>query len=181
MKKIILIASGLLLLLSSSSFAGGFYLGAGIGNTFFSQEVEDIQDQALKIDENSTAWKIFGGFPVNEFLHIEGGYRNFGNISTNVLDFFEVESNLNGWDIEAMGRLKIVMVDVFAKAGVMFWNNEVKVFGETVQEESGTDFLWGLGAGVHLGPIGVRLEYESLAVKDIDNLGMVSLSATLGF
>ena len=36
-------------------------------------------------------------------------------------------------------------------------------------------------AGVHLGPIGARLEWESLESGSIENLSMVSLSATLGF
>ena len=48
-------------------------------------------------------------------------------------------------------------------------------------ENSGTDFFWGLGAGVHLGPIGARLEWESVEGGGPDNLSMVSLGATLGF
>jgi hypothetical protein len=38
-----------------------------------------------------------------------------------------------------------------------------------------------IGAGVRLGPIGVRLEWESLEGGDSENLSMVSLGATLGF
>jgi len=48
-------------------------------------------------------------------------------------------------------------------------------------DESSSDFLWGIGAGVHLGPAGVRLEWESIAVSGPVNLSMVSLSATFGF
>ena len=57
---------------------------------------------------------------------------------------------------------------------------EVSVSGD-VTHESGTDFLWGLGAEFSLGPIGVRLEWESVEQGNVDNLSMVSLGATTRF
>lgn len=159
--------------------AQGIYLGAGIGNTFFSSEIDDALDQAKEINENSTAWKIFAGYHLNDFLNIEGGYRSFGSISSNISsELFETKTT--GWDIEAMGRLKIAIIDLFAKAGAMFWSTDVTFLGQN-SGESGTDFFYGLGAGVHLGPIGARLEWESVAISGPDNLSMVSLSATIGF
>jgi OOP family OmpA-OmpF porin len=179
MKKLFFISALLMFFAAAAANAQGFYIGAGIGNTFFSSEIDDIVDEAQKIDENSTSWKIFGGIPLNNFLNIEGGYRNFGNLNANIQDV-NVENKFYGWDVEALGRVQVSIIDIFAKAGVMFWTSEVS-FLEFKSEDTGTDFLWGLGAGVHLGPIGVRLEYESLAVDSPDNLSMVSLSATLGF
>ena len=80
-----------------------FYVGAGIGNTFFSDSYEDAFDQAKEIDENSTAWKIFGGFTGNRFLGIEGGYRDFGTTES---DFGgeTLKNSIKGWDVEALGR-----------------------------------------------------------------------------
>ena len=78
-----------------------------------------------------------------------------------------------------MGRLKISIVDVFAKAGAFFWKTEAG--GDVSGSNDGTAFLWGLGAGVRLGPIGVRLEWESMEVENPQNLSMLSLGATLGF
>ena len=69
--------------------------------------------------------------------------------------------------------------EIFAKAGIMWWDSTNNVAG--LGDESGSDFIWGLGAGVRLGPIGVRLEWESLENKDADNLSMLSLGATFGF
>jgi hypothetical protein len=82
--------------------------------------------------------------------------------------------------VEALGRFQIAIVDIFGKAGVMFWSHDLTLLGRT-SDESGTDFFWGLGAGVRLGPIGARLEWESVEGGGPDNLSMVSLSATLGF
>ena len=79
-----------------------------------------------------------------------------------------------------MGRLQIVIVDIFAKAGLMYWSTDVTILGKSY-DDSSTDFFWGLGAGVHLGPFGARLEWESVEADTPDNLSMVSLSATIGF
>ena len=155
------------------------YIGGGIGNSFFSSEVEDALDQIKGIDDNATAWKLFGGFTPSRFLGIEGGYRHFGTAEANV-GSIDYESSTKGWDVEALGLIRIAIFDAFGKAGVMFWSQDTKLGGVS-HESSGTDFFWGLGAGLHLGPLGVRLEWESVEIGGPDNLSMVSLSATLGF
>ena len=169
----------IVILFASTSFSEGFYVGAGIGNTFFSSEVQDALDQSREISENSTAWKIFGGYHLTSFLNVEGGYRSFGNVSSEISsDLFEIKTT--GWDIEAQGHLKIIIIDLFAEAGIMFWSSDVTFIGQNLNE-SGNDFFWGIGVGAHLGPIGARLEWESVEIGGPDNLSMVSLCATLGF
>jgi len=169
----------ILILLATNTFAQGIYLGAGIGNTFFSSEISDAVDQAKKISENSTAWKIFAGYHLTNFLNVEGGYRSFGSVSSNISnDVFE--SKTTGWDVEALGRFQVVIIDLFAKAGAMFWSTDVTFLGQKI-DESGTDFFFGIGVGAHLGPIGARLEWESVTISGPDNLSMISLSATFGF
>jgi OOP family OmpA-OmpF porin len=180
-KAIITVTTALVILglAFSNAVAGGIYVGAGIGNTYFSSEVEDALDQIQSIDENSTAWKIFGGFNPAKFIGIEGGYRDFGQVSSTVSsELFETKTS--GWDIEALGLLRISIVDIFAKAGIMWWSQDVTLLGYKF-DESGTDFLWGLGGGVHLGPVGIRVEWESVVIEDPDNVSMVSLSGTFGF
>ena len=162
----------------SSVFAQGFYIGAGIGNTFIATEVEDAEDQLNKLSENSTGYKFFAGFNTPTIFGIEGGYRNLGTVT---ISEYEFESETKGWDIYGVGRFQILeIIDLFAKAGVFFWESENVLF-ETVLGEKGTDFAWGIGAGVHLGPIGVRLEWENFQVEDPVTLSMLSLSATFGF
>lgn len=179
MHKIILTSIIFIMFLTANVFAQGIYLGAGIGNTFFSSEVSDAVNQAKEISENSTSWKIFAGYHLTDFLNIEGGYRSFGSISSNVLNDV-YESKTTGWDIEALGRYQILIIDIFAKAGVMFQSTDVTFLGQN-NDKSSSDFLWGFGAGVHLGPAGARLEWESIAISGPENLSMVSLSATIGF
>ena len=182
MKKTFLIAAVLFTFSYSAIFAqeeGHFYIGAGIGNTFFSSEFEDALDEVKDISENSTAWKLFLGYQLNNFLHVEGGYRDFGVINSQV-GIDNLKTHTTGWDFEFLGRFQIFsVIDLFGKAGFMFWSTE-RVHNESIGT-SGTDFFWGLGAGAHLGPVGLRLEWESVALGSPDNLSMASLSATIGF
>jgi len=177
MAAIVLVALGSF---AASAHAKGMYFGAGIGNTFFSSDVEDALEEIRNIDENATAWKLFAGFHGSKNFAIEGGYRSFGSVETTLSDQL-FKSATTGWDVEALGRIPIIKIlDIFAKAGAMFWSTEVTVLGQTT-DDSSTDFFWGIGAGARLGPIGARLEWESVEGGGADNLSMVSLSATLGF
>jgi opacity protein-like surface antigen len=180
MKKIFLIQTiAIMIFIASSAFAQGIYVGAGIGNTFFSSEFDDAVNQVQEISENSTAWKIFAGIQLQKFIGIEAGYRSFGTISSDVSDV-TYESKTEGWDIEAVGVYQISIIDLFGKAGVMFSSTDESA-GDESTDDSNTNFLWGLGVGAHFGPIGARLEWESIAVDGPTNLSMVSLSGTFGF
>ena len=143
MKNIILTLAIIIFFITTSSLAQGIYLGAGIGNTFYSSEIEDALNQVQEISENSTAWKVFAGYRLHQFIGIEGGYRNFGDISSTI-DDASYESNTAGWDIAALGLYQISMIDLFVKAGLMFSSTEQTV-GSQSADDSSTDFLWGLG------------------------------------
>lgn len=176
MFKRILVISLVVAILAPLPALADLYAGASIGNSWFNHdpEVADVGE----ISENSTGWKIFGGFKNDGFFGVEGGYRDMGKIDY-ADSGFNADSKTTGWDVEGVGRLKLGPVDVFAKAGAFFWKTEVG--GDATGSADGTAFIWGLGAGVRLGPIGVRLEWESMEVEDPDSLSMLSLGATLGF
>jgi OOP family OmpA-OmpF porin len=180
LKKTLLMALVTALLCPISALAS-MYVGASIGNSWQSATVDadEVLDEASEISENSTGWKIFGGFQSESFFGLEGGYRDLGEIKSTISGV-EYAAQTTGWDVEAIGHLELSIVDLFAKAGAFFWSSDFGHSG-TSSDESGTSFLWGLGAGISLGPIGVRLEWESMEVKSMDNLSMLSLGATLGF
>jgi OmpA-OmpF porin, OOP family len=169
----------IIVFITTGAFAQGIYVGAGIGNTFYSNEFEDAVNQVQEISENSTAWKIFAGVQLQKFIGIEAGYRSFGTISSDISNA-TYESKTDGWDIEAVGSYQIAIIDLFGKAGVMFSSTDESAGSESTSD-SNTNFLWGLGVGAHFGPIGARLEWESIAVDGPTNLSMVSLSGTFGF
>ena len=179
MFKKILFTGLALALLSPVPALAEFYAGASIGNTFVGHEVQDATDQIGKIDENSTGFKFFGGFTSDSFFGVEGGYRHLGKVDGITLDQ-TFSSQTTGWDVEGLGRIKLGPVDLFAKAGGFFWKTDTFV-GNTPVNDNGLALIWGLGAGVRLGPVGIRLEWESMEVKRPDDLSMVSLGVTLGF
>jgi OOP family OmpA-OmpF porin len=160
---------------------GSMYVGASIGNAWQSTttDASEVFDEVKNIDKNSTGWKIFGGFKSESFFGIEGGYRDLGEIEDKVSGY-TYKTSTNGWDVEAIGSLELSVIRLFAKAGAFFWSADAS-YGTATASDSGTDFLWGLGAGVSLGPVGVRLEWESMEVGYMDNLSMLSLGASLGF
>jgi len=180
MRVLVIVSVMLIVCFSGTLQAQDWYIGAGIGNTFIATEFQDAEDQLQKLDENSTGYKFFAGVTTPFPIGIEGGYRNLGTVT---LSQFEFESKTTGWDVYGMGHFEVLMIlDLFAKAGVLFWSTESKVVQAALDDKStGTAFSWGLGAGVTLGPIGVRLEWENFHVDDPETLSAVMLSATFGF
>ena len=177
MRNLMILVMVLLVCSFGTLSAQGLYIGAGIGNSFYGDEIEE---QAKDISENSTGYKFFAGFSTPTIFAVEGGYRNFGTIEATELNI-TFESETTGWDVYGMAHFEVLMIlDLFAKAGVLFWDTESTVL-ERAFGKSGTAFAWGLGAGVSLGPIGVRLEWENFQIEDPATLSAVMLSATMGF
>jgi len=182
MKKLIIFITMIFIGVAANVRAQDFYVGASIGNTFFGADLSEIEQQAGDISENSTGYKFFGGVSFPAIFGIEGGYRNLGTLK---VDQYSFETETTGWDVYGMGRLQVLgLVDLFAKAGWLFWKTDSRLVQASLGE-TGSDFAWGLGAGVHLGPIGVRLEYENFNIdnpQDIPiTLSMLMLGATYGF
>ncbi len=75
---------------------------------------------------------------------------------------------------------RISILDLFGKAGVIFLSTDESL-GDESTDDTSANFLWGIGVGAHFGPIGARLEWESIVVDGPTNLSMVSLSGTYGF
>jgi len=75
---------------------------------------------------------------------------------------------------------QISLIDLFGKVGAMFSSTDASVSGQSTDDTT-TNFLWGIGVGAHFGPIGARVEWESIVVDGPTNLSMVSLSGTFGF
>jgi len=168
-----------LLLLCVSSFAfSQFYAGASIGNSFINKDLTDLNGDDFKLDENSFGYKIFAGFG-SKFVGGEGGYRDLGKVQSTI-NSTDLKSKITGWDIAARGKISLGPVIVFAKAGAFFAKaaNDIGSFNYT---ENSTNFLWGLGAGLKLGIIGLRLEYESLDIGSDSNLAQLTFGGTIHF
>ncbi|MEN8194346.1 MAG: outer membrane beta-barrel protein [Bacteroidota bacterium] len=159
------------------------YLGGSMGTSFVNHTLSAAIDEAttddLTIDKNNFSYKIFAGYRANKFLSFEGGYRNTGKAEDRVLGYV-ISTTTKGWDIAAVGTLDLEIVFAFLKAGVFFWNTENSL-GTELYKENNKSFLWGIGAGVKLGGIAVRLEWESLGTDNPESLSMLTGGVTFGF
>ncbi len=171
-----LILAVILFFIVSHDAFSQFYFGAGIGNAFINKKITDINGDDFKIDKNSFAYRIYGGFG-GRFIGAEGGYRNLGKVQSED-NGLPLEAKISGWDISAKGNVNIGPVFIMAKAGAFFSNSDNSV-GPANYTDNSTNFLWSLGAGVRIGMLGLRLEYESLDMSSDSKLAMLTLGASI--
>ena len=75
--------------------------------------------------------------------------------------------------------IPVPFLDIFGKAGLARWSSSgSSSFGGPglfSLSDSGTQFAWGIGAQVHVGNFGGRLEYENFGVRNTNGANLVSL------
>ncbi len=115
----------------------GFYAGASIG----SANLDDDFD-GFEIDDDTTAYRIVGGWWVNRYLALEAGYQNFGDFEQ---DFIELSAD--GYTLGVQGSYPLAnRVNVFARAGWFFWDGEAEI--NNVSQASPEDSNPYLGLGL---------------------------------
>lgn len=149
-----------------------FYVGASAGNSFVNTDISDINGESFKYDGSSFGWKVYAGVGLKSFLGIEGGYRDIGKVKN---DANYVKTR--GGDVALRGNINLGPIAAFAKAGGFFMKQSSD---ELNWETSSTNFLWGVGAGLNLGGLGVRLEYENLgAGLSTSSLAQLTLGVSI--
>jgi len=158
---------------SGSVFAGGdsgFYLGGSVGNAKADYS-EDTDFGDIDFSDEDNAYKIFAGynFGLVPFLNlaVEGAYVDFGSFEDEVRGLpGKVEADADAFTAAGLVGFDLGPVGLFAKAGLVSWDGDVKALGES-DSQSGTDPLYGVGAKIQLGSFAVRAEYE---MYDLDEL-----------
>jgi OOP family OmpA-OmpF porin len=176
-------AAGLLLALAASPALAdensGLYLGAGVGD--FSSEFDDIDEVDIDFDEDSDATKFFGGWRFNRFVAVQLDYIDFGDsrATSNLLD---IESDATGLAPSVVGTLPLGPLELFAKAGMLFYDVEINSNGESLIDESGDDVVYGAGLGVTiLERLALRAEYEVIEISEFDDAEAVWVTAAWRF
>jgi len=169
----------------------GWYLGAGVGRS----DARDLSgiDPTLAgygitssstFGDNATAWKLFGGYQVNKYFGVEGGYADLGRYSVNSnvtapgagpgAGTWEAD---NVWSLAAVGYLPIQdRFSAFGKVGLAYPKVEFNYSapGASVSaSNSSTSPLYGVGLKYDLtNNASVRGEFERY-----QNLGAGSTTA----
>ena len=179
MRRILFLAVLALAAGAARADSGFFYVGAGVSK----DKLSNIAPSGGFSDLDNTSWKLLGGMRVVNLLAVEASYLSLGSQTSS---FVNVGSHSEGKAFTgfAMGFLPIPVpyLDVYGKAGLARWS----LSGSTGNSGSlfsfsnhGTEFAWGGGAGVHIGNLGGRLEYERFRIPNTDGARVISLAVVL--
>ena len=168
----------------------GFYLGAGVGRSSI-DIYKFYPSLGDSLEQDSSAFKAFGGYRFLKFLAVEAGYANLGSpqgLERNVQEHPErAEVSVKGWDAFAVGILPLgEVVDVFGKIGMMSWDTDITSVqdGEIIYSESatGNDAAYGIGIGFWVGPnVTLRGEGEWFKIGDYDTVALYTINVTYTF
>ena len=139
--------AALLLLLAGpiSAQAGGFYVGASIGQAELSEDFD-----GFAVDEDSTAYRVVAGWSFNDYFALEGGYHNFGDFEQEFDDLgtpVTVSLSADGFTLGAVGTVPLTdRFSLMGRAGWYFWDGDAEI--NNVTEATPEDTNLYLGAGV---------------------------------
>ena len=166
------IAAALFVALTTPALAGGVYLGGGVGSAYI--EDSSGNPSGNTFDESSTAYRLFGGYRFDAIplfkLSGELGYRDLGNSSAGGLEY-----GVSGFDYSALAGIALGPLEVYARVGAVQYDLEKTASGVKT-EFDGTAPLYGIGASFKLFGLGVRAEYETMDVDELEKSDSVWVS-----
>lgn len=148
------------LALSTPASAGFFdftlapYLGASVG-----QATSDVTcPAATSCDDSDLAWKIYGGLEVNEYISMEFGYADMGEVEYTGAQTGTRE--VAGVTMHLLGTYALSPnFSLLASGGLNILSTDVK--GTVAAED--TDVAWSFGLGAQYNftkSLGLRVEWE---------------------
>ena len=89
---------------------------------------------------------------------------------------------MNGFAPYVVGTLPVGPVELFAKAGYLFYDVKVDVDDLDIEDDSNEDFVYGAGIGVTMFEhLHARLEYEVIDLGEVDDANALWVSAAWRF
>jgi hypothetical protein len=105
----------------------------------------------------------------------EVNYVNFGRAQGGVN-----YADTDGVTVSALGFLPIPLVDIYGRLGVIDWRTDV-TSPFFPYRRTGSDLVYGVGAGMHWGSFGARVEYQRYDLSDTSVMSLASLGVTWTF
>ncbi len=108
-------------------------------------------------------------------------YTQFGESNAD-LATGNITANTKGYTPSIVGTLPIGPVELFARAGLIFYNLKVHSDTSNFIDTSGHDPLYGAGIGVTIAKrVALRAEYERININDLRDANAVWLTAAWRF
>jgi Outer membrane protein beta-barrel domain len=168
----------------------GPYVGAAYGR--FDLKIDNLNDVGTAVSDithsaSNDAFRITAGYRFAPFLAIEGDYLNFGtphDSFTATGSDGNYRLHLSGFAPMVVGTLPAGPVELFAKAGYLYYDSNLRVNfnqpGSQVIESdhTGSNFIYGGGLGVtFFGHLNVNAEYDQIRVTNAHNSNALWLGA----
>lgn len=166
-----------------SAFAdeeSGLYLGVGWGQ--FSSGIDNIEDLDEAFDEDTGAYKIFGGWRFAPWLSVQLDYMDLGDADTDFTPGRRFEVSTKTWAPSVVGTLPIGFVELFASAGLLYYDVETTLNGNEVSDESDRGEVYSVGVGITvLERLALRLEYQMFEIDELDDSDTIWLTGAWRF
>tara|TARA_B110000977_G_scaffold194755_1_gene271945 strand:+ start:759 stop:1370 length:612 start_codon:yes stop_codon:yes gene_type:complete len=191
MKKI-MVGVAAAIIAASASFAergnpSEWYIAGSIGQAEYDLSLSDFADIddgsiiSASLDDSDTSYSLYGGFRINQYFAVEGGYLDLGESALSAQSdgselYFAGPLNLvaevDGFNIGGKGIIPInEKFELFAKLGVYMWEAEAKIKNGPVSEsddDDGSDAYYALGGTFLVGQISINAEYALYELEDVD-------------
>ncbi|MEQ1590752.1 MAG: outer membrane protein transport protein [Thiobacillaceae bacterium] len=164
---------------------GGVYFGFGMGQAKFNdwgQYADNFVNSSFgsptldSTDDASTAFKVFGGYQINQYLGAEIGFVDFNDVKASssvsgpARSVYTVAEN-DAWTLASVGTLPLTKnISVFAKLGAANWSSNLKTISTDIvstitasvtDKSRGVDLFYGLGMSYALlDNVDLRAEFE---------------------
>ena len=161
----------------------GLYFGVGLGD--FSTGVDDIDDvdeASLDFDSDESANKVFAGWRFNRLVAVQIDRVDFER-SVDARDALNVISTqAEGFAPSVVGTLPLGPLEVFARAGVLWYDLEIERNDTSLAQDSDRDPIFGAGVGITIAErLNLRAEYEVVEIDGLDDPNAVWVTAAWRF
>lgn len=190
MKKTLAITTLSALIFSGAAFAedGGFYGAADIGQS-------TLGNPPGMNTSTGTAFRIGGGYKINENFAVEAGYTDFGSSDATLLGLSIAKITASGLGVAAVATLPLSEAfSLTGKVGVSSIKATatpsplIAALGGITSSQTNNNANFGVGAKFAVSPsIALRAQYEDFgSVKTVANganmkLSIISVGVTFGF
>ncbi|MBZ9557026.1 MULTISPECIES: porin family protein [Modicisalibacter] len=149
----------------------GLYLGIGTGFSSLKNDDDEIDNfiesgsEDFDVDDDDNVFKGFVGYEFNPYFATEVFYADLGRTRLEGNNGANTDLESSAYGVSAVGQLPITSwFTAFAKAGIAKWETDVDGnLGNAnvdLEDQDGTDPVYGVGAQFNLDPFLIRAEYE---------------------
>jgi OOP family OmpA-OmpF porin len=135
------------------------YVGAGIGQSKAKDGCTGVGGSGITCEDTDTAFKIFGGYKVNQNFSAEFGYSNLGEVKASGFGN-SVAISSTVWELSAIGSIPVAEgFSIFGRLGG--YHGETEISGLASGSETTTDLTYGIGLQYDINKnFGLRGEWQ---------------------